>query len=142
MRRARPRLPRPARSGRARGPLRSAAPDLPLRRRVFSPARRVPRRRCFEVPHSSSERAGRRARRAARRLEEQRLELELLRAQVAEQRAKAEQLGVRQADLREMRALVGKTLAPLQHEREKTRLLLRNFAPQLADAVDEEFDLG
>ena len=34
------------------------------------------------------------------------------------------------------------TLAPLQHEREKTRLLLRNFAPQLADAVDEEFDLG
>ncbi|KAL1498656.1 hypothetical protein AB1Y20_013969 [Prymnesium parvum] len=76
---------------------------------------------------------------ATRRLEEQRLELELIQSQVVEQRAKTAEHTARQKDLHEMRQLVAKTLVPLEREREKVRLLVQHFSPDVVDALDAEF---
>eukprot|EP00966_Prymnesium_polylepis_P237482 5492421-Prymnesium_polylepis.1 len=76
---------------------------------------------------------------AAERLEQARLELELIQSQVQEQRQKAEQGRARSAELLETVQLVGKTLTPLERERDKVRLLLQNFCPDAARALDEEF---
>ena len=65
--------------------------------------------------------------------------LQVLRAQVEEQRQKAEEGTTRRQELCEMQQIVSKTLTPLQREREKVRLLLCNFSPETAQALDAEF---
>ena len=65
--------------------------------------------------------------------------LQVLRAQVEEQRQKAEDGTTRRQELCEMQQIVSKTLTPLQREREKVRLLLCNFSPETAQALDAEF---
>ena len=76
---------------------------------------------------------------AEARLEEARLELEVVQSQWTAQAAKCEQVGARQRELEQMAELVGQTHANLEGERQKALLLVRNFDPALADALQGEF---
>ena len=75
---------------------------------------------------------------AYERLEAARLELEVIQAQRAEQAGKCEQLASRQHEIEQMGELVGQTHAGLEADRAKALLLVRNFAPALADSLQRE----
>jgi hypothetical protein len=76
---------------------------------------------------------------AAERLEAARLELEVIRSQLAEQREKCEQVERDRTELVQMEGIVQQTHASLEAERQKTLLLVRNFAPALAESLAREF---
>ena len=76
---------------------------------------------------------------AAERLEAQRLELEVIRSQLAEQSEKVEDVERRREDMTQMEGIVSETLSSLEMERQKALLLVRNFAPHVADELQHEF---
>ena len=76
---------------------------------------------------------------AAERLEAQRLELEVIRSQLAEQSEKVEDVERRREDMAQMEGIVSETLSSLEMERQKALLLVRNFAPHVADELQHEF---
>ena len=49
------------------------------------------------------------------------------------------QVGREQAELERMEELVGQAHGSLDAERQKALLLLRNFAPEMADELQQEF---
>ena len=53
--------------------------------------------------------------------------------------AKVEEVASRQGELSQMDEIVGQTYSSLETERQKALLLVRNFAPALADQLDAEF---
>ncbi len=77
---------------------------------------------------------------AEERLEAARLELEVVRAQRAEQAGKCDALSGRQRELQQMKELVGQTHRGLEGERQKALLLLRNFDEGLAEQLEREFE--
>ena len=77
---------------------------------------------------------------AAERLEAARLELEVVQAQRAEQAAKCEQVAGRLHEIEQVEELVGQTHAGLETDRQKALLLVRNFDPSLATALQNEME--
>ena len=76
---------------------------------------------------------------AAARLEAARLELEVIRTQLAEQADKCAQVDMQQAELEQMATLVEQTQSSIELERQKALLLVHNFAPVLAEELRREF---
>ena len=74
------------------------------------------------------------------RLEAARVELELVQAQRVEQATKCEAVVTRQQEIEQMEQLVDETYSSLHADRQKSLLLLRNFSPDLADRLQQEFE--
>ena len=77
---------------------------------------------------------------ARQRLEAARVELEVVQLQRQEQAQKLDSYAGKMRELEQMSELVGQTHASLEAERAKVLLLVRNFAPQLADSLAREFE--
>ena len=77
---------------------------------------------------------------AVERLEAQQLELEVIRSQLTEQSDKVGQVEQKQAELQKMVEIVCQTAGSLETERRKALLLVQNFAPTLAEALQREFE--
>ena len=66
------------------------------------------------------------------------LELQLVRKELSTQRAKSEEVEQSEANAVKNATLIEQTLAPLTRDRDKARLLLKNYAPLVQVDVDED----